>query len=73
MWSRLMGPIILTIISLAKGFQENLGNYKYSVLFHNHNKSLKQTKLDTFYYIREIQLVLQIQNILNGFSFTCSY
>jgi len=43
-----MGPILLTIISLAKGFQKTLRNYKYSVLLHNNHKSLKQSNLYTF-------------------------
>ena len=48
MISHLMAPILLTIISLTKGFQETLGNYKYCVLLHNNHKSLKQSNLDTF-------------------------
>jgi SAUR family protein len=43
-----MGPVLLTIISLAKGFQKTLGNYKYRVLLHNNHKSPKQSNLDTF-------------------------
>ncbi|KAI5423731.1 hypothetical protein KIW84_030092, partial [Lathyrus oleraceus] len=45
----LMPPIILKIISLPKGFQETVGNYKYSVLLHNNHKSLEQSNLDTFF------------------------